>query len=168
MDGSQIRMAPLAPEHAPAILAGQDSELAREIIGLPWSPERLAEFLDRVSHWSPDGPLRELAALDADGVLVGGGGIHRLGPGLERGQVDLTYWVLAAQRGRGIGHLIAARLVELARGDARTAEVVLRIAPENSASRAVARALGARPAGRLEHHPGDATRVVERWRLALR
>lgn len=110
----------------------------------------------------------EIAPESAPRGLFGGGGITLLGPGLERGEASLTYWVLAAHRGHGLGGEIAAALVRAARDEPRIARLVLRIAPTNEASRAVARGLGARPSGRTERHPADAARSVERWLLEVR
>ncbi len=167
-ESGSIRLVPLGASHASALLAGQDEALVREVFGRRWDAGSLGAFCARVSRWRPDGPLRELVALDAEGAPVGGGGVHLLGAGLDRGQADLTYWVLAPHRGRGIGPVIAAQLLALAREDARVTEAVLRIAPGNAASAAVARRLGAAPTGRLERHPADASRRVERWDIAVR
>lgn len=167
-DGSgAIRLVPLGRAHVPAVLAGQDEALVREVFGRRWDEASLEAFCARAARWRPDGPIRELVALDPRGVVVGGGGVHLLGAGLERGQADLTYWVLAPHRGRGLGQAIAAQLLALVRSEARVTEVVVRIDPANPASAAVARRLGAVPTGRLERHPADADRRVERWSLAL-
>lgn len=164
-----LRLLPLGPEHAAAILAGQDAVLAREISGAPWTSATLTAFLGRCAAWSPDGPLRELAAVDArTGTLRGGGGIARLGPGLDRGEAALSYWLLAAQRGRGLGSDVAAALVALAAEDPLIERLVLRIAPDNPASQAVARRLGAVRTGREEPHPAGGARRAERWELVLR
>ena len=166
-----IHLEPLGPQHAASILHGQDQLLVDEVFGTRWDPESLQEFLARVSRWRPDGPLREYAAMD-DGELVGGGGLHLVGTGLKRGQAALTYWVLPAHRRHGLGASIASALVDLARAEPRIEELVLRIAPHNTASAAVARRLGAEPVGRTraggtERHPADASRLVERWTLPL-
>lgn len=166
---SSLRLVRLGPEHADALLAGQDAQLAREIVGRRWDRARLEEFLERAARWREDGPLREFAALDAaTGALHGGGGLNALAPGLEPGQAMLTYWLLAAHRGRGLGDELAEALVGQTRGWVELRELVLLIAPENLASRAVARRLGAVPAAEGRRHPADARRVVERWLLALR
>lgn len=166
-----IDLRPLRPGHGEAILAGQDELLAREIVGRRWDRPGLEAFLERVANWRTDGPLREYAALTgtghAEGELVGGGGLALLGAGIERGQAALTYWVLEAHRGRGHGHAIAAALLQRARAEPRIGELVLRIDPGNHASRAVARALGARPTGRSEPHPSERRRTVARWGLVL-
>ena len=168
---TMIRLEALGPRHVDAILAGQDPLLAHEIAGRTWDRPSLDAFLARAARWRADGPLREYAAVrrerevDSTGLLVGGGGVALLGAGLDRGQAALTYWVLAAHRGRGHGHEIAAALVRTLHGDTRVREIILRIDPGNSASQAVARRLGARPVGRLEPHPADARRRVERWTL---
>jgi len=180
-----IRLEGLGPRHADAIFAGQDPVLAAEIVGERWTGASLDAFLTRAAGWRADGPVREFAAMRAgaargaeydaggddgrrDDVLVGGGGLNLLDPCLERGQAALTYWILAEHRGRGHGHDLAAALVEHARAESRISQVVLRIAPTNAASRALARALGARPTGERERHPADAARLVDRWVLELR
>lgn len=167
-----VRLEHLGSAHTGAIIAGQDQVLAQEVFGCLWEPDELAEFLARAQRWQPDGPVREfaarpIAAQHADGV-VGGGGLHLLGPGLERGQADMSYWVLAPHRGQGWGAAIVRALRETAAMDPRVVTLVLRIASENAASRRVAYGAGARPTGRSERHPGDLARRVERWELALR
>ncbi|MDN5898860.1 MAG: GNAT family N-acetyltransferase [Brachybacterium sp.] len=171
-----IRLERLGPEHAAAILEGQDAELAGEIVGEWWSPGSLDSFLARATRWRADGPIKEFAAMSegrADnaaggGVLLGGGGLNLLDPGLEPGQAALTYWVLAAHRGRRHGRDLVVALIARARLDARISRLVLRIAPTNTASRALARSVGAQRSGAVERHPADAARTVERWILELR
>ena len=162
-----IHLEKLGPRHADAILAGQDAALAAEIVGERWSRESLDSFLARAARWQADGPIREYAA-GLDGVLLGGGGLNLLDPGLERGEAALTYWLLAAHRGHGHGHALVAALVERARAEPRISRLVLRIAPTNTASRALARSLGAERTGEVERHPADAARTVDRWILELR
>lgn len=161
-----VDLVPLAPAHVDAILAGQDALLAREVAGRWWDRQSLTAVATRAARWAPEGPLCELVAVE-DGAVVGGGGIHRLGAGLERGQTDLSYWVLAAHRGRGRGLRVATLLRDRAAADPRNVELVLRIALGNTASAAVARRLGAVPTGRRERHPADARRTVERWTLPV-
>lgn len=172
---SAVRLEPLALHHASAILAGQDDLLAREAFGALWTPEALAVFLARAERWRPDGPIQEFAALAFDGdgdggavsrgIMVGGGGIHRLGPGLERHQAGVSYWLLPAYRGRGLGHALAADLVQRALALHGVSEAVLLIDPANLASQAVARHLGALPAGLTEPHPAGGGRRAQRWVL---
>lgn len=164
-----IRLERLGPSHLERVLAGQDETLAREIIGRPWERERLEEFLGRCARWREDSPVQELAAVEESaGGMVGGGGLHRLSPGLSRDQVALNYWLLADARGRGLGVPLAQALVERARRGTTAREAVLLIAPENSASQAVATTLGARPTGRLVPHPTGGARRAEPWVLDLR
>lgn len=162
-----IHLEGLGPRHADAILAGQDASLAAEIVGERWSRESLDSFLARAARWRADGPIREFAA-DLDGVLIGGGGLNLLDPGLERGEAALTYWILAAHRGHGYGHSVAAALVLRARAEPRISRLVLRISPTNTASLALARRLGAERKGEAGRHPAGATRTVDRWVLELR
>src|SRR5699024_12439488 len=111
---------------------------------------------------------RGAAAPVRPGTLLGGGGLHLADPGLERGQAAMPYWLIDRHRGRGHGHVLAAALVEHALADARIRELVLRIAPTNHSSRALARGLGARPTGEVARHPAEADRIADRWVLALR
>lgn len=159
-----IRLEPLSSAHAEEILHGQDEHLAAEISGRRWDAQSIAAFLSRVERWRADGPLREYAACDGS-RLVGGAGAALLGAGLHHGQAALTYWVLAAYRGRGYGHLIATQVAQLTAADPRVQELVLRIDAENRPSQAVARRLGAQRTGRWARHPGDHTRRVEVWTL---
>lgn len=159
-----IRLEPLSSAHAEEILHGQDEYLAAEISGRRWDAQSIADFLSRVERWRADGPLREYAA--RDGVhVVGGAGAALLGAGLDHGQAALTYWVLAAYRGRGYGHRIATQIAQLTAADPRVQELVLRIDAANLPSQAVARHLGAQRTGRWARHPGDHTRRVEVWTL---
>lgn len=163
-----IHLVRLGPEHADAILAGQDPALAEEIVGERWSRESLTAFLARAARWQADGPIREFAAVGERGALLGGGGLHLRDTGLVRGQASMTYWILAPHRGRGHGRGLVRTLVERARAEARIDELVLRIAPANAASRGLARSIGAVPSGEVERHPADAARTAERWVLELR
>lgn len=168
-----IHLERLGPEHAEAILAGQDTALAAEIVGERWSRASLDPFLARAARWRADGPIREFAAMGGGahggaGVLLGGGGLNLLDPGLERGDAALTYWILVPHRGRGHGHDLVSALLARAREDVRISRLVLRIAPTNHGSCALARSLGAQRTGERERHPADATRAVDRWTLALR
>lgn len=187
-----IRLDRLGLQHAAPILDGQDDLLTAEVFGVRWKADALAAFLDRATRWQADGPLREYAAVDdgsgairgagaggagpaathggrdPGGELIGGGGLHLVGAGLERGQAALTYWVLSPHRGQGHGSAIATALTDLAREEPRITQLVLRIAPHNAASAAVARSLGATPTGTTERHPADVSCSVDRWTLPLR
>lgn len=165
-----FRLDPLGPQHAAAILDGQDDLLAQEIAGRRWDAASIAQFVERASRWQENGPIQEFAALEETGspILLGGGGLHRLAPGIERGQAAMTYWVLEHHRRRGWGHMIAQEIARHAGRDDRLDQLVLFIAPHNVPSQAVARAVGARQAGALERHPADAARCVGRWILDLR
>lgn len=168
-----IHLERLGPRHADAIFAGQDKALAAEIVGERWSRESLESFLERAARWQADGPIREFAArretgTEAGGALIGGGGLNLVDPGLERRDAALTYWILAAHRGRDHGRDLVAALVTRARADARISRLVLRIAPTNGASRALARSIGAELTGEVDRHPADAARTVDRWSLELR
>src|SRR5699024_1039419 len=62
--GGMIRLERLGPEHAEAILAGQDDQLVEEIVGQRWTRQSLDAFLARAARWRAAGPIREFAAVD--------------------------------------------------------------------------------------------------------
>lgn len=161
-----LRLERLDPSHATEILADQDAALAREIFGRRWDRDRLSDFLTRASRWTDGGPIREFAALGPDDLLIGGGGLRRIGAGIARGEAEVTYWVLPRHRARGAGTAIARAVVDRARADAAVRAIVLRITPDNAASTAIAARLGA-VAGDLVEHPADRSRRARRWVIAV-
>lgn len=160
--GPAPRLQRLGPDHAAAILTSQDAALVQEIFGRRWDEDRLSAFLARTARWTGDGPIREFAAVDVDGTVMGGGGVRRIGPGIAQGEAEVSYWVLPRHRAHGVGTAIAQAVVDLARADDRVHRIVLRIAPDNAASTAIAARLGAVPEQMVEH-PADRTRRARRW-----
>ena len=78
----------------------------------------------------------------ATGALVGLVGIQRGLDYLAPGQVNLTYTLYAAARGRGLATRGVGLAMSLATAQEPVGEFVIRVAPWNDASVAVARRLG--------------------------
>lgn len=115
IDGGRLRCRPPTTADAREWLAGEDDEIAR------WFefPRRstLEDGERAIERWSEswrlDGPVRCWAICDvATAAIVGGVELQRL----DEHDVNLSYFVFAAWRGRGI----ATRAAELALDDAAT------------------------------------------------
>ncbi len=157
-----ILLRPLTPADAEAHLAGEDDAMARWLSG---GRSTLAAVRAAIERWDNDwrtrGPVRAFGVFDvASETLVGFAEARLAAPYLEPGQVNISYGVFAAWRGRGL----AGRALELVAGYVRGAtdarELVLLIAPENAASIRVAEKAGFSPRGEVERPEGKLLRFV--------
>lgn len=125
-----------------AHLAGEDEEHARRF---GWYPARSTPQTVRAAvlrwrrEWKSGGTTRAFATRDAaTGELVGGCELRLV----ERGVAHLSYWTFPAHRRRGL----AGRAVRLAAQYAFTElgveRLEIHVAPDNPASRGVARRAG--------------------------
>jgi ribosomal-protein-serine acetyltransferase len=87
------------------------------------------------------------AVIVADGKIAGVAGFHRVDR--INGITSIGYWMDAGHQGRGVMTAAVAALVDLAFDGWGVHRVELRIAPENSRSRALAARLGFREEGVL-------------------
>lgn len=140
-------------------LAGEDDEMAR---WFEFPRRSTLEDVERAirrwsESWSMGGPVRCWAICDrGSGAIVGGVELQRLG----EDDVNLSYWVAAAWRGRGI----ATRAAQLALEYAATigTRAVLKIVDGNAASVAVAKHLGAELVGTAASDAGGTFLVFHR------
>lgn len=156
-----IRLRPPTAADAREWLAGEDDELAR---WFEFPRRSTREDVERAieswsDSWRLDGPVRCWAICDrASGAIVGGVELRRL----DEHEVNLSYWVAAAWRGRGI----ATRAAELALGYAATAmrasRAVIKVLDGNVASLAVAEHLNARLVGTEQSDAGGTFLVFHR------
>ena len=109
-----------------------------------------AEFYSRAAYEPPW--IGYLAVLGE--TVVGGGGF--VGPP-ELGRVEIAYFTLPEQEGRGHAGRTAAALVEVARAALPGIEVYAKTAPENGPSPAILRRLGFKLIGTaIDHEIGVA------------
>jgi RimJ/RimL family protein N-acetyltransferase len=161
IDGGTIRLRPPALADAREWLAGEDDEIAR---WFEFPRRSTIEDVERAieawsESWRTGGPVRCWAVCDATtSAIAGGVELHRL----DEHEVNLSYFVFAPWRRRGI----ATRACELALDYASTAmdasRAVIKIVDGNDASLAVARHLGAQPAGTTPSDAGGTFLVFHR------
>jgi RimJ/RimL family protein N-acetyltransferase len=161
-DGT-IFLGPLTAEDAADHLAGEDDEMAKWVSGGHSTPATVAAFIENSQHnWRSAGPRRAFGVFDcATGRLIGFIEANLALP-LDPGQVNVSYGIFLEWRGQGL----ALRAIDLMDEYLRTAtdarQMVLRIAPANTASIKLAEKGGFtfcgafdEPAGRLGRYVRD-------------
>jgi len=161
IDSDALRLRPPTLADAREWLAGEDDEVAR------WFefPRRstLEDVVRAIEGWSEawrlDGPVRSWAICDrATGAITGGVELRRL----DEHDVNLSYWVAAPWRRRGI----ARRAADLALGYAATTlqatRAVIKVLDGNAASLAVANHLNAQLVGTTPSDAGGTFLVFHR------
>ncbi|MEV6773160.1 GNAT family N-acetyltransferase [Nocardia sp. NPDC051030] len=135
-----IRLRPVVLADAPVYLAAEDDDLVRWYTGGRSTPEGVANYFHRcVRDWESDAPVRAFAVEDLStgtttGLIDAKCQLSCLAPG----QANLSYGIYPPWRGRGIAtHAVNLACTLLADSHFAT-QAVLRIAPENLASQAVA------------------------------
>jgi RimJ/RimL family protein N-acetyltransferase len=158
-----ILLRPPTPADAVEWLAGEDDELAR------WFefPRRstLADATRAITEWGDSwrtgGTVRCWAICDAaTGAICGGVELRAL----SSSDVNLSYWVAAPWRRRGLATLASSLALSYAASAMHASRAVLKILDGNTASLAVARRLGATPAGTT---PSDTGGTMLVFHIAL-
>ncbi|WP_392543874.1 GNAT family N-acetyltransferase [Oryzobacter telluris] len=157
LDDGTIGLRPLVIDDTAAHLAGCDVLINERLGG--GEPPREADvaqwLVGNAQAWEEAGEVVDLGVVDvASGELAGCVGIQRGLDYLRDGQVNLTYALYPGWRGRGYA-VRAVRLatrLELARRE--VAAFVIRAAPDNPESIAVARRAGFEPAGTTDDAHG--------------
>src|SRR4051794_15083710 len=135
-----VRLRPLRREDAAAYVGAfaDDPELARSR-GLERDPDE-ASFLADLDV-SEDDDFMELAIADAQGdALLGSVILHSLD--WRHGHGELGYWLVAAERGRGLATRALGLAVRWMFEDLGLERAEIVTTPDNAASLAVARRLG--------------------------
>jgi RimJ/RimL family protein N-acetyltransferase len=137
-----IRLDGLTLADAAAHLAGEDEEQARRF---GWYPKRSTEeqvrafIVRQAASWRDGGPTRVFATrLVETGVLAGGCEIRLKGAGLA----EMSYWTFPARRGQGLARRAVLLACAYTFAELRVQRIELHVAPDNLASRGVARAAG--------------------------
>lgn len=109
MSGRRVRIAPFAPEHAPALqrLAADPRIAATTRLPDPYPPDGAARFIAEATAARAEGTAYAFAVL-AEGTLVGSCGLKEV----QGGEAELGYWIGVPYWGRGYA-TEAARLVAL-------------------------------------------------------
>lgn len=152
-----IRLRPLAVTDTQDHLAGCDQLIIDRLGGgEASSAEQIEEWLAlSASAWVSCGDVVDVAIEDIEtGELLGCVGLQRGLDYLTSGQVNVTYAVYPQWRGRGYATRAVALATQL-EADRRGAHTfVIRVAPDNPDSIAVARRAGFFPAGRTDDENG--------------
>ena len=142
------------PDDAEAHLAGEDEEHARRF---GWHPARStpktvrAAILRWQQEWRSGGTTRAFATRDATtGELVGGCEIRLKEPRLAH----LSYWTFPAHRRRGVAGRAVRLATDYAVAELGVERLEIHVAPDNLASRGVARSAGFVEDGFVPAEPG--------------
>lgn len=157
IDDGCIRLRPLAVTDTQAHVAGCDQLIIDRLGGgEASSAERVEEWLARnASAWVSCAEVVDLGVEDIEtGELAGCVGIQRGLDYLTVGQVNVTYAVYPQWRGRGYATRAVALAMQLEADRRDTLTFVIRVAPDNPDSIAVARRAGFLPAGRTDDENG--------------
>jgi RimJ/RimL family protein N-acetyltransferase len=151
--GHDVRLEPLEPKHADALVAAASDGRLWEIAytSVP-EPARMAAMIDEVAARSARGEMLGWAVVDTTrGVVVGSTRYHDVVTAIGRVEIGYTWYAASAQR----SHVnTAAKLLLMAHAfDTLGCGVVgLRTDILNRRSQAAIEALGARRDGVIRHH----------------
>jgi RimJ/RimL family protein N-acetyltransferase len=161
IDDGTLRLRPPTLADAGEWLAGEDDEIARWF-EFPRRSTRddVERAIERWSEsWRLGGPVRCWAICDvATAAITGGVELSQLG---ER-EVNLSYFVFAPWRGRGIATRAAAMALAYAATEMHASRAVIKVVEGNLASLAVARHLGAQLVGTAPSDAGGTFLVFHR------
>jgi RimJ/RimL family protein N-acetyltransferase len=142
-------------------LAGEDDEIAR---WFEWARRSTLDDVTRAMQswtesWQTGGPVRCWAIIDvATNAIAGGVELHRL----DANDVNLSYWVFAPWRRRGIATRACELALDYAANEMRASRAVIKVLEGNAASLAVVRRLAAQPAGTTPSDGGETFLVFHR------
>src|SRR6476469_10820927 len=156
-----IFLLPLNPEDAADHLAGEDEEMAKWVSGGRSTPVTVEAFIrNNQESWQTGGPRRAFGVFDcASNRLIGFIEVNmaRL---VNPGQVNVSYGIFPQWRRKGL----ALRAIDLMDHYLRTAtearQIVLRIAPANTASLKLAERAGFTFQGLFDEPEGRMARYV--------
>ncbi len=161
IDSDTLRLRPPTIADAREWLAGEDDEVAR------WFEFPRRSTLDDVERaiqqwsesWRIGGPVRCWAICDrATGAITGGVELHQL----DENDVNLSYFVFASWRRRGIATRAAELALEYAATSMQASRAVIKVLDGNIASLAVARRLKAQFVGTTPSDAGGTFLVFHR------
>jgi ribosomal-protein-alanine N-acetyltransferase len=146
LTGESIRLQPVVLEEAEEWLAGDDEEAVRgfEAPG----PATLSNVVRAINEWQSSwevlGGVRQwgIRPRESD-ALLGGVDLRKL----DNGEVNLSYLVFPRHRRQGIAVEASRLAIDYAKREMGATRVIVKMLPEDEASLAVARQLGAKPIG---------------------
>jgi RimJ/RimL family protein N-acetyltransferase len=143
LSSARVRLAPITPRQARAMLLGKPEPDLPWEEGFPLPSVRGA--LERIvtaegSGYSLQPFFAYVIVRRSDGLAVGDAGFH--GPPDEDGQVEIGYALVPVARGVGLAGEATRLLVEWARAQPGVRTVIARVEPSNWPSRRLLERLG--------------------------
>ena len=134
LDDGVIFLRPLNVDDAAAYLAGEDEEMAKWVSGGRSTLAGVQAFIENSQQsWRCSGPRRPLGIFDAQTNRVIGFIEMNLAM-LEPGQVNISYGIFRDYRGLGLTGRAIELVAEYLRSATDARQMVLQIAPDNTAS----------------------------------
>jgi len=144
-----VRLRPLAPGDAAEHLAGEDTELWRWLTdGHPGTLDTVDALIRRsTASWRSLGPVRNFGVWDEiTGALAGNCEANFAQETLAPGEVNVSYAIWPAYRGRGYATRAVELLCDYLATETDAEVAIIRVDPGNTRSIAVARRSGFAPA----------------------
>jgi RimJ/RimL family protein N-acetyltransferase len=165
--GDELQARVLAAEDAPLIVEATSGETARSLwAGCPAGPYSLADAQRALAQWDPAQGGQFSVGIFRAGVLAGAIGLMPDGPA----SVELAYWTVPEQRGRGLASRAVSAVTEWAHEALGVSRVWLEINPGNEPSLRLAERVGYRSEQRLPRHCrdwADGDPVLDSWHDCL-
>jgi RimJ/RimL family protein N-acetyltransferase len=156
-----IFLRPLRVEKAAAHLACEDDDMAKWLNGGRSTIDKVKAYIERnLESWRTGGPRRAFGVFDcANGQLVGSieANLARV---LEHAQVNVSYGIHKQWRGLGLAQHALNLMNEYLRAHTNARQIVLRIAPANTASIRVAEKGGFTFLGTFDEPEGPMARYI--------
>ena len=156
-----IFLRPLRAEDAADQLAGEDEEMAKWVSGGRSTPASVQAFIRNSQESSRNrGPRRAFGVFDcASNRLVGFIEVN-LARVVELGEVNVSYGVFRQWRRQGLALRAINLMDEYLRRETQARQIVLRIAPANTASLKLAEKSGFTLVGLFDEPEGPMVRYV--------
>lgn len=152
LEGSRVRLVPMAREHAPALAAAaRDGELWRLRVTSVPAPGEEAGYIETALAGQAAGHMLPFVVLDADGQVVGSTRYHDIVPAVERLEIGYTWYAARCQRTH-VNTTCKLLLMTHAFEVLGAQLVGWRTDNYNFASQRAIERLGARKDGVLRHH----------------
>jgi RimJ/RimL family protein N-acetyltransferase len=146
-----VVLSALTVEDAPALVAGEDDELVRRLVGGRSTLATAERYIGAcAADWRRRGPTLSWGIrAEVGGELAGTVDVALRFPELGPGAANVAYGVFPRWRGRGFATRTVALVCEYLAAEGSASSAVLRIDRDNTASLRVAERCGFRPAPHL-------------------
>jgi len=157
-----IFLRPLSAEDAANHLAGEDDEMATWVSGGRSTPATVEAFIrNNQESWRSGGPRRAFGIFNCASNRLAGFIEVNLARIVEPGQVNVSYGVFPQWRRQGVALRAINLMDEYLRTATKARQMVLRIAPANTASLKLAEKAGFNCRGVFDEPEGRMVRYVK-------